>query len=84
VDDYFAGGFDGEGEMLMLVHGQIGRSLAAGSAERLQRVGQDFAQQHLADQKLPADQRRTFTLVIGMRSWLFAAFRELRRNPDAP
>nr|WP_316641840.1 helix-turn-helix transcriptional regulator [uncultured Roseateles sp.] len=80
ADDYFSGGFDGEGETLMLVHGQIGRSLAAGFVERLQRVGQDFAQQHLADQKLPADQRRPYTLVVAMRSWLFAAFRDLKRQ----
>ena len=65
--------------MMMLVHGQIGRSLAALFNERLQRVAQDFAQQHLADQKLPPDQKRPFTLVIGMRSWLFAALRDLRR-----
>ena len=83
VADYFRGGFDGEGEMLMLVHGQIGRSLAALFNERLQRVAQDFAQQHLADQKLPPQQKRPYTLLIGMRSWLFAAFRDLRRNPDA-
>jgi len=80
ADDYFSGGFDGEGETLMLVHGQIGKSLAAGFVERLQRVGQDFAQQHLADQKLPPDQRRPYTLVVAMRSWLFAAFRDLKRQ----
>jgi hypothetical protein len=80
--DYFSGGFDGEGELLMLVHGQIGRSLAALFNERLQRVAQDFAQQHLADQRLPPAQRRAYTLVIGMRSWLFAAFRDLKRHPD--
>jgi len=84
ADDYFGGGFDGEGEMLMLVHGQIGRSLATTFAERLQRVGQDFAQQHLADQKLAPDQRRPYTLVVGMRSWLFAAFRDLKRDPEMP
>jgi hypothetical protein len=84
VGDYYSGGFDGEGEMLMLVHGQIGRSLAALFNERLQRVAHDFAQQHLADQKLPPDQRRPYTLMIGMRSWLFAAFRELKRDADAP
>jgi len=83
ADDYFNSGFDGEGELLMLVHGQIGRSLANTFVERLQRVGQDFAQQHLADQKLPADQRRAYTLVVGMRSWLFAAFREMRRDGGA-
>ena len=82
ADDYFGGGFDGEGEMLMLVHGQIGRSLAASFVERLQRVGQDFAQQHLADQRLPPEQKRPYTLVVGMRSWLFAAFRDLKREPD--
>ncbi len=80
ADDYFGGGFDGEGEMLMLVHGQIGKSLAASFVERLQRVGQDFAQQHLADQKLAPEQKRPYTLVVGMRSWLFAAFRDLKRD----
>lgn len=82
ADDYFSGGFDGEGEMLMLVHGQIGKSLAASFVERLQRVGQDFAQQHLADQKLAPEQKRPYTLVVGMRSWLFAAFRDLKRDGD--
>ena len=84
VGDYYSGGFDGEGEMLMLVHGQIGQSLATTFVERLQRVGQDFAQQHLADQKLAPEHKRAYTLVIGMRSWLFAAFRDLKRVPDDP
>lgn len=84
VGDYYGGGFDGEGELLLLVHGSIGRSVAPGFVERLQRIGQDFAQQHLADQKLPAAERRPYTLVIGMRSWQFAAVREMRRDPDAP
>jgi hypothetical protein len=81
--DYLDTGFDGEGELLMLVHGQIGRSLAVAFNERLARVAQDFAQQHLADQKLPAEQKRPYTLLIGMRSWLFEAFRDLRRVPPA-
>jgi hypothetical protein len=80
VNDYYAGGFDGEGEMLTLVHGQIGRSLATLFNERLQRVAQDFAQQHLADQKLAPEQKRPYTLVVAMRSWLFGAFRELKRE----
>ena len=82
VHDYYAGGFDGEGEMLMLVHGEISPGQAEGFVDRLQRVGQDFSQQHLADQKLQDSQRRAYTLVVGMRSWLFAAFRDLKRNPD--
>lgn len=83
VQDYFAGGFDGEGETLMLVHGQISRAQAALFVERLQRVAQDFAQQHLADQKLPPGRTDGYTMIIGMRSWLFAPLRDLRRNPPS-
>lgn len=82
VDDYFAGGFDGDGETLMLVHGQVGRSAAALFVERLQRLGQDFAGQHVADQRLPPERKQAYTLLLGLRSWLFAAFRDLKRQPD--
>lgn len=77
--DYFGGGFDGAGEGLMLVHGSIARSLAPALVERLQRVAQDFAQQHLADQRLPAHEREGYTLLLAMRSWEFAAFAQMRR-----
>ena len=80
LNDYFAGGFDGESEMLMVVHGEIGRGLANSFRERLTRIGQDFSNQHLADQKLPADQRRPYTIVIGMRSWLMAALADMQRR----
>ncbi|MBL8359518.1 MAG: helix-turn-helix transcriptional regulator [Rubrivivax sp.] len=79
VPDYFDGGFDGDGETLMLVHGRISKALAGIFVERLQRVGQDFAAQHLADQRLPDDKKDAYTLVVAMRSWLFAAFRDLKR-----
>src|SRR5947209_3381308 len=46
VVDYFSGGFDGESEMVSLVHGHISLPMAKVFQERLQRVAQDFAQQH--------------------------------------
>jgi hypothetical protein len=79
VLDYYNGGFDGPAEGLLLVHGSIGRSLAPAFLERLQRVAQDFAQQHQTDQKLPAQDREGYTLVLGMRNWEFEAFTRLRR-----
>jgi DNA-binding Xre family transcriptional regulator len=79
VLDYYSGGFDGPAEGLLLVHGSVGRSLAPVFLERLQRVAQDFAQQHLTDQKLPEGAREGYTLVLGMRRWEFAAFSALRR-----
>ena len=79
VLDYFSGGFDQPGEGLLLVHGSISRSLATSFLERMQRVAQDFAQQHLADQRLPDKDREGYTLLLGMRSWEFAAFAGMRR-----
>jgi transcriptional regulator with XRE-family HTH domain len=80
VPDYFDGGFAGENELLMLVHGQLGHGAAPQFHQRLQRLAQDFAQQHVADHKLPPEQKRPFSLVLGMRSWLFAPFRDLKRD----
>jgi hypothetical protein len=47
--------------------------------ERLQRIGQDFAQQHQADQRLPEKDLEGFTLLLAVRSWEFGAFTRLRR-----
>ena len=80
LQDYFGGGFDGAGEGLLLVHGSISRSLAPSFRERMQRVAQDFAQQHLADQKLADKDLQGYTLLLGMRSWEFGAFAALRRT----
>ena len=79
--DYLSGGFDGDGELIMLVHGEITKSIATTFVERLQRVGQDFAQAHVNEQRLPDEQRTPYTLLVGMRTWLFAAFRDLKRIP---
>jgi DNA-binding Xre family transcriptional regulator len=77
--DYFSGGFDGAGEGLLLVHGSVSRSLAPAFLERLQRVAQDFAQQHLADQKVPESELEGYTLLLAMRRWEFEAFTHFRR-----
>ena len=77
--EHAGGSFDGNGEHLQLVHGTISRALAPGFVERLQRVAQDFAQQHQTDQKLKDSEREGFTLILAMRSWELAAFERLRR-----
>jgi transcriptional regulator with XRE-family HTH domain len=78
--DYFSGDFDAEGEVLTLVHGQISPAQARWFAERLQRLAQDFAQQHLADQHLPDEARGAFTLLMGLRSWWFEDLRAMLRD----
>jgi len=79
VLDYYSGGFDGPGEHLQLVHGSISRALAPAFVERLQRVAQDFAQQHQTDQKLKPGEAEGYTLLLAMRSWELGAFMRLRR-----
>jgi DNA-binding Xre family transcriptional regulator len=79
VLDYFKGGFDGPGEGLLLVHGTVSRALAPSFLERMQRVAQDFATQHQADQRLPQKELDGYTLLLCMRSWEFDAFTALRR-----
>lgn len=84
VLDYYRGGFDGPAEGLLLVHGSISRALAPSFLERLQRVAQDFAQQHQTDQKLSPNDREGYTLLLGMRNWEFEAFTRLRRGDAKP
>jgi hypothetical protein len=79
LHDYFAGGFDREDESLVLVHGSISKAVAPLFVDRLQRVAQDFVQQHQADQKLGEQHREGYTLLLAMQSWEFEAFKQLRR-----
>lgn len=79
VLDYYSGGFDGAAEGLLLVHGSISKGLAPSFLERLQRLAQDFAQQHQTDQKLRPENREGYTLLLGMRDWEFDVFRQMRR-----
>lgn len=79
VSDYFAAGFDGPGEWLSLVHGEISALHATQFSQRLQRLAEDFAQAHLDDQALPDAQKLPFTMVSALRTWVFAAFQDLRR-----
>jgi len=79
VLDYFSGSFDRDDEHLQLVHGTISRALASSFVERMQRLEQDFTQQHQTDQKLKAAEVEGYTLVLAMRRWEFEAFARLRR-----
>lgn len=82
LDDYFQGGFERPGEALILVHGAINRTLAPVFVEQLQRLAQDFSRQHLTDRKMASDERDGYTLLLAMRGWEFAVFRQWKRDPN--
>ena len=76
--DYFAGDLTARARVL-LVHGNISRSWLPLSWSACSAGLRDFAQQHLADQKLSEREREGYTLLLAMRSWEFEAFAQMRR-----
>jgi hypothetical protein len=84
VGDYYAGGFDGEGETLVLVHGAMSDGLAQTFVERMRRVGDDFTRQRQVEHRTGQDSIRSYTMVLAMRSWFFSAFADLLRIPHEP
>lgn len=80
MEDFFASGFDGDGEYLALAHGTISVPAAAAFIERLQALAEDFSRQHRADQRLDLRHRCSRTLLVAVRDWEFSAFRDLVRD----
>lgn len=80
IAEYFAGDFDGGEDLLLLVHGSIGRDMAASFNDRLRRLAQDYARQHHLDQRLPVDQRQPFSMILALRRWEFSVLRDLQRS----
>ncbi|TBO32945.1 XRE family transcriptional regulator [Aquabacterium lacunae] len=78
--EYLSGGFGGEDELMLLVHGSLAPEHAQSLLERLHRTAEDFSRQHALDQRLPDHRKLPYTLLIGMRSWWYQAFVDLRRQ----
>jgi DNA-binding Xre family transcriptional regulator len=80
VDDYFGGRFDGPGEALMCLPARLTPASARELTEKIQQLAGELARLHRNDRRLAPDQRDGFTLLLGFRSWEFAAFTALRRG----
>ena len=83
VDDYFAGRFDGVGEVLLCVIGRISAASAEDLAQRIGQLADTLALHHQDDQRLQPARRDGYTLVVGLRSWELAAFTGMRRGAPA-
>jgi DNA-binding Xre family transcriptional regulator len=80
VADYFSGHFDGPGETLMCLPARLSLPSARELLQRIQQLAAELARLHQSDRRLPAAERDGFTLLLGFRSWEFAAFTEMRRH----
>ena len=79
VGDYFGGRFDNPGETLLCVHARLSQPSAVDLVQKIQQLAGELARLHELDQRLDAAERDGFTLILGLRSWEFAAFTAMRR-----
>ena len=79
VSDYFTGRFDGAGETLMCLPARLSSASAAELAQKIHQLAAELMRLHRHDRRLPAEEREGMTLLVGFRSWEFAAFTALRR-----
>jgi DNA-binding Xre family transcriptional regulator len=80
VGDYFGGRFDGPGESLMLLPARLSNASAQELVQKIQQLAGELARLHQNDRKLDSSERDGVTLLLGFRSWEFAAFTALRRK----
>ncbi|KFC76381.1 helix-turn-helix transcriptional regulator [Massilia sp. LC238] len=79
VEDYFAGRFDRPGEALMCLPARLSSASAQELASKIEQLAGELARLHRNDRRLPSQERDGYTLLVGFRSWEFAAFTALRR-----
>ena len=80
VGDYFGGRFDGPGETLMCLPARLSLPSARELLQKIQQLAAELARLHQNDRRLASGERDGFTLLLGFRSWEFAAFTEMRRQ----
>ncbi|MCG2585869.1 helix-turn-helix transcriptional regulator [Massilia sp. TS11] len=79
VQDYFGGRFDGPGETLMVVPARLTAASAHEAAQKVQQLAAELGRLHQNDRRQAPEARDGVTLIVGLRSWEFAAFTALRR-----
>lgn len=80
VDDYFGGSFNGVGEALLCLPARLSQPSAQELVGRIQQLAGELTRLHQSDRRLAPHERDGFTLLVGFRSWEFAAFTALRRK----
>ncbi|WGG50230.1 helix-turn-helix domain-containing protein [Rugamonas sp. DEMB1] len=81
VSDYFGGNFDGAGEPLLFLPARLSQPSARELVAKIQQLAAELARLHQNDRRLAPAERDGFSLLVGFRSWEFAAFTALRRAP---
>lgn len=77
--DFFDGRFDEAGDALYLLGGLLSEASRQVMSRRIERLVAEIDELSGKDALLPRNERQPFGAVIALRSWEFAAFKQLRR-----
>ncbi|MBX2823355.1 MAG: helix-turn-helix transcriptional regulator [Gammaproteobacteria bacterium] len=77
---FFNSSFDEDGCLRVVRNGDITRAARLQIVERLNSIGQLFDDVAHEERRLPFGERKGTTMVLAIRNWELAAFRELERQ----
>ena len=77
--DYFDHAFDAPGEVMRMINVRVSAEARVALVSRLEQVAREYAEQHSADSRLPLAQRQPASVLLAVRSWEPALFKNLRR-----
>ncbi|MNT87519.1 hypothetical protein D3C72_2279420 [compost metagenome] len=67
----------------MCIPARLSLSSAQELVQKIRQLAEELARLHQGDRRLAPQERDGFTLLLGFRSWEFAAFTALRRGASA-
>jgi DNA-binding Xre family transcriptional regulator len=79
-DEFLDGNFNNADASLQFVFGRLSRRSNAIIQHRLEQVVNEFNELHLADMKLPFEERHGNSILLAMRRWELRDFTDLRRG----
>ena len=77
--EFFGHRFDAPGELMRLVSVRLSIEAQVALVKKIEQLIQEYAEQHAADSRLPLEQRRPVSILLGVRAWEPAVFKSLRR-----
>lgn len=77
---FLASRFRESDEIRVVVNGMLTPASRTNLIDRLHRVAESFEQASTSDRAAPLEERRSTTLLIAMRPWLFGAFTKFERT----
>ncbi|NNF17736.1 MAG: helix-turn-helix transcriptional regulator [Gammaproteobacteria bacterium] len=78
--EFLGGEFSVEGDLHLVKNGDISRTAKMRLRERLKIVGDLFDDITVEERRIPADERHGTTMVLAIRQWQYAAFRQFERT----